>query len=256
VLNLVSIKAAYTSGSKFKKIVQALARINDEGSFHFSNDGLTSWLFSPDKTVLGIFKVSSTAFEQLSVDSDITLTINMSELSKVLRRSTRNDKIILQYSTGDSYMRVTLVDEKTGVERSFDVSSGESEENEVKEIKMNPTVRLILSANDIDTLVKDAKLVGDVVKITGKDDTITAEVSGEEKYYQWIMKKDSPLQEVSIDEDSTSSYSLSSLRSIIEPITTVAESVNLEFTSDYPLKIEFSISGPEEFVMYIAPVSS
>ncbi|AFZ71102.1 DNA polymerase sliding clamp subunit [Caldisphaera lagunensis DSM 15908] len=253
---MASLKAVYPSGSKFKKIVQALARVNDEGTFHFSTDGLSSWVFSPDKTILGIFKVSSTGFEELSVDSDISLTVNIGELSKVLRRSTRNDKIILEYTTGNSYMKVSLIDEKTGVERSFEISSGESEGNEIKEIKMNPTVRFILSAGDIDTLIKDAKLVGDIIKITGKEDQIIAEASGEEKFYQWIMKKDSPLQELNIDEESSSSYSLSSLKSTLEPITTIAESVSLEFTSDYPLKIEFSVSGPEEFIIYVAPVSS
>lgn len=253
---MATVKAVYASGSKFKKIAQGLARINDEGSFYFTNDGLTAWFFSPDKTVLGIFKVSSTAFEELSVDSNITLTVNMSELSKILRRATRNDKIKIEYSSGNSYMRVSLIDEKTGVERSFDVSSGESEENEIKEIKMNPTVRFILSADDINILIKDAALIGDVIKLTGKDDKIIAEVTGEERFYQWIMKKDNPLQELTIDEESSSSYSLSSLKSTLEPITAIAESVNLEFTNEYPLKIEFSISGPEEFVMYVAPVTT
>ncbi|MDP8002994.1 MAG: DNA polymerase sliding clamp, partial [Caldisphaera sp.] len=135
---MAKVKAVYSSGTKFKRIAQALARINDEGILYFNKDGLLSWFFSPDKTVLGVFRVSSTAFDELSIDNDISITLDMSELSKVLKRSTRNDKISMEYSTGNSFMRVTLIDEKTGVERSFEVSAGESEENKLKEIKMSP----------------------------------------------------------------------------------------------------------------------
>ncbi|MCE4608726.1 MAG: DNA polymerase sliding clamp [Caldisphaeraceae archaeon] len=252
---MVKVRAVYQSGNKLKKIAQALARINDEGIFNFSDDGLLSWFFSPDKTVLGIFKVSSTAFEELSLDGSISIGVDMNDLSKVLRRATRNDKISLEYSTGHGFMKVLLIDEKTGVERSFEVSAGESEEREIREINMKPTARFVISPNDIDTMINDAKLVADVLKFIGKDNGIIVEASGEEKFYRWEMRLEDPLDEVAVEDYTEASYSLNALGSSIKPVTTIAESISMEFATDYPLKMDFNISGPEEFIMYIAPIS-
>ena len=70
------------------------------------------------------------------------------------------------------------------------------------------------------------------------------------------MTLGSPLQELSAEAETRASYSAKSLYSSLRSLTTIAESMTLEFATDYPLKVSVSMSGPEQVVVYIAPVQA
>ena len=250
------LRASYPQGTRFKKLAQAMAKISDEGVARFTPDEALFWIFSPDKTVLGVFRLPHAAFDELNVDpaEGLGLQVNLGELYKVSRRATRNDAVVLQYETGSPGLTLELQDRKTGLTRSFTVTASETSETEFREINMNPTARVVLSADDLGVLIADAKTVGDIVELRATGDKLIATARAEEKEYTWVMTAGSPLQEISVSEETRASYGVKSLYSSLRPIVSVAESVTLEFSTDYPLKITASIAGAESVVIYIAPV--
>ncbi len=253
---MVSARAVYPQGTRLKKIISAMAKISDEAIFDFTPSSSVYWLFSPDKTVLAIIRMEPSVYEEYAVDGEVKLSVNVGELNRVTRRATRNDAIALQYETGALGLTVELQDKKSGFSRSFTVTASETSEESLREINMSPTARVVLSADDMETLISDAKSIGDILELHAVDNRLEAKASAEGKSYQWTMTLGSPLQELSAEAETRASYSAKSLYSSLRSLTTIAESMTLEFATDYPLKVSVSMSGPEQVVVYIAPVQA
>ncbi len=251
---MASFRALYSRSTSFKKLAQAIAKISDEATLKAMEQGVLIWAFSPDKTVLGLVRLDANAFDEYAVDGEVGLEVNSSELYRVTRRATRNDAVVLNYSSGFSGLSVELQDRKTSFSRSFSVSAMETSEAEIREINMSPTARIVLTADDLSTLISDVKTVGDIVELVASGDGLEVRSSAEGKDYVWAMRQGAPLQEISVESETKASYSVKALYSSLKPIVAVADTVTIEYATDYPLKISVSTGGPEQVVIYIAPV--
>ncbi|MCE4618858.1 MAG: DNA polymerase sliding clamp [Desulfurococcales archaeon] len=246
------VRVAHPAPTKFKYITQTLAKINDEGDLIFSLDGLIAYLMSPDKTSLAVLRAPITAFDEYTVDEEVVLRVRTDELNKIVRRATRNDTLILEYEPGSDLLKVLLEDRKTGITRTFYLPAMVLEHREVKEPKMEGKARFTLIAEDFKNMIQDAKIVGDVLELRANEEEVRVIASGEEKEYEWIMRDGDPLLSLSVVEESTSTYTINSLQALTKP-TGAAESVSVEFESNYPLKATFTFQNTEKLVIYVAP---
>ncbi|MGC9072091.1 MAG: DNA polymerase sliding clamp [Acidilobus sp.] len=251
---MASFRALYPKGTDFKRLSQALAKISDEATLKAVEQGFSIWAFSPDKTVLGLIKLEPSAFDEYTVDGEVGLNVSASELYRVSRRATRSDAVVLNYSSGFVGLSVELQDKKTSFSRSFTITAMETSEAEIREISMSPTARIVMTADDLGVLISDVKTVGDIVEFVASGDSLIIKSSAEGKEYVWTMRMGAPLQEIAIDSETRASYSVKSLYSSLKPIVGLADTVTIEYATDYPLKISVSSSGPEQIVIYIAPV--
>jgi proliferating cell nuclear antigen len=175
-----------------------------------------------------------------------------SELNKIVRRATRNDDLIFEYDPDQEVLMVTLRDRKTGLIRQFTVTATPAGEFKLKEPKMEATARFHMLADDFKTIIQDAKVVGDIVVFNAKEEEVVVEVQGEEKEYKWIMREGDPLISLEVEEESVSAYTRAGLEVTTKP-TGAADSVKVEYASDYPMKVEFTFPNGEKMNIYIAP---
>ena len=246
------VRVAHPAPSKFKYITQTLAKINDEGDIFFSLEGFVAYLMSPDKTSLAVLRAPITAFDEYSVDEEVVLRLRTDELNKIVKRATRNDTLIFEFEAGTDTLKVILEDRKTGMTRTFYLPVIVLEAKEIKEPKMEGKAKFILEADDFKSMIQDAKIVGDVLELKATENEVIASATGEEKEYEWIMKDGDPLLSLSVVEESVSSYTINSMQALTKP-TGAAESVTVEFESNYPLKATFTFPNTEKLVIYVAP---
>ncbi len=246
------VRIVYAAASKFKYITQTLAKINDEGILGFTLDGLVAWIMSPDKTSLAVLNAPAMAFDEYSVDEELKLTIRTDELNKIVRRATRNDDLIIEYSPDEQLLIVTLRDRKTGMPRSFTLPVTDASPTELREPKFESTARFILLADDFKQLIQDAKVVGDYITFEAREDALTVRSEAEEKSYEWVMKIGDPLIDLDVDEPTRSTYTRAALEAATKP-TGAAENVRVEYATDYPLKAEFTFPNNEKLYLYVAP---
>ncbi len=247
-------RVVYSAASKFKYITQTLAKINDEGMIGFTHEGLVAWIMSPDKTSLAVLNAPTLSFDEYSVEEEHRFTIRTDELNKVVKRATRNDYLVFEYDADERALKTTLTDRKTGITRAFLVKVIEEAPPELREPRMESTCRFSMLAEDFKHIIQDSKVVGDLVTIDSKDDTVVVRVTGEGKEYEWVMKLNNPLLELEIDEHTVSTYSRTSLEAMTKP-TGAAENVSLEYATNYPLKAVFSFPNAEKLSIYVAPVT-
>lgn len=247
------LKLVYGRASNFKYIVQALAKVSDEGYLIFSEEGLKAWLMSPDKVSMAIVDIPPHSFEEYIVEEPLGVTVKVDELSRVIRRASANDSLTIELDSESESLIITLTDKKTGISRSFNLPLVSMRAEEPREIRLEPTTRLTMDSEDLKTLLQDAKIIGDTITFESREDTLKVKVSGEAKEYEWELKPGDPLLSLEIDEPSTASYSRSSLEIAIQPAT-IAESIKLEYSTNYPLQISFNLPGGEKMTVYVAPI--
>lgn len=248
----MAVRVEHPAPTKFKYITQTLAKINDEGDLIFTLEGLKAYLMSPDKTSLAVLTAPTTAFDEYTVDEEIVFRVPTDELNKIVKRATRNDSLIFEYEPGSDMLKILLEDRKTGISRTFYLPAVVLESREIKEPRMEGKARFTLMADDFKNMIQDAKVVGDVLELKATMEEVRILSSSEEKEYEWIMKDGDPLLSLTVTEDSASTYTLNSLQALTKP-TGAAESVTVEFESNYPLKATFTFPNGEKLVIYVAP---
>jgi len=246
------IRLVYDAASKFKYVTQALAKINDEGIFIINPEMLVINVFSPDKVSMALLKMPSLSFTEFEVDNEIGLIVRLDEFNKIVKRATRNDDLILEYDPDQQILRVSLRDRKTGVLRQFDVTSSTIEEYAIKEPKAEFTANIQMESDDFKAIIQDAKVVGDYIVFEATEDAFKVSVESEEKYYEWEMREGDPLIALDVTEDSRSTYTRQALEAATKP-TGASDVVKLSFSSDFPLKLEFTLKTGEKLYIYTAP---
>ncbi len=248
----MGVRVVYAAASKFKYITQTLAKINDEGDLIFTLEGLIAYIMSPDKTSLAVLRAPVMAFDEYDVDEEMAFRIRTDEFNKIVKRATRNDDLIIEYKADEQALQITLRDRKTGVPRNFLLPVIVLESGEVREPRIEGKARFTMMTDDFKAMIQDAKIVGDVLELRADSEKVVARAQEAEKEYEWVMRDGDPLITLDVEEESVSSYTVSALQVATKP-TGAAESVRVEFDTDYPLKIEFTFPNTERLILYVAP---
>ncbi len=246
------VRVVYSAASKFKYITQTLAKINDEGDLIFTLEGLIAYIMSPDKTSLAVLRAPVMSFDEYEVDEELTFTIRTDEFNKIVKRATRNDDLIIEYKADEQALQITLRDRKTGVPRVFLLPVIVQEAKEAREPRIEGHARFTMMTDDFKAMIQDAKIVGDVLELKADPEKVVAKASEAEKEYEWILRDGDPLISLDVDEEAVSSYTINALQVATKP-TGAAESVRVEFDTNYPLKIEFTFPNAEKLILYVAP---
>jgi len=249
-------RLVYDAATKFKYITQTLAKISDEATFVVEGSQLIIWQMSPDKTTLAVLKAPNVSFGEFTVEEEAKFIVRTDELNKVVRRATRNDSLIFERDPSEPLLAVTLRDRKTGLSRKFTVPLVELEPPEIREPTFEGTTRFSLDASVFKVIVQDVKVVADSVTFESKEEgVLLVKASGEEKEYVWEMKPNAPLLDIDVTEPSVASYGRAPLEVATKP-TGAADIVRGEYSTDYPLKLEFTFPNGERMYIYIAPLTA
>ncbi|MEB3844671.1 MAG: DNA polymerase sliding clamp [Desulfurococcales archaeon] len=246
------IRISYAAASKFKYITQSLAKINDEGFLVIGTDMLAIHIMSPDKTTMAIVKMPPISFDEYSVDESVNLLFRTDEFNKVVKRATRNDDLIIEYDVEQEALKVSLRDRKTGLLRQFYITAHPDESFKLKEPSLDFAVSFGIMADDFKTIIQDAKVVGDTIEFDAEEEQVRVHSEGEEREYEWLMKLHDPLLSITVSEPSRATYTRSSLEVATKP-TGAADNVKVSFSTDFPMKVEFTFPNGEKMDVYVAP---
>lgn len=246
-------RVVYGRASKFKYVTQALAKINDEGYMEVLEDGLRLWLMSPDKTSMAYVFMPSHSLDEYTVEEPVRVTFRVDEFHRIIRRAGRNDILTLEFDRETQSISTTLTDKKIGVSRTFALPIINLSGEEFRELRIQPTVKFTMESKNFKTIVQDAKVVGDTVTFEAEKELVIVKVVGEDKEYVWELRPGDPLLELQVDEPATASYSRSALDVASKPAS-AADTVRVEYATNYPIQISFNLPGGEKMVIYVAPV--
>ena len=248
-------RARYAQATKFKRIIQAVAKIMDEFPFVVTSDGLYVRVLTPDKTTMIILEMPTYIFEDFQLDEEKkNFIVSSDDLNRVAKRGARNDYVELILDEAGKKLEINFVNQKTGVERKFQVPLREGIIEELSEPTVDLSVEVEMNASVMKEIINDAKLVGDEIEFIGYEDRLEVRVEAMQKIYKGIFKIGEGLEFYTIKADPPvrAKYSIDLLKSTLRA-TSAADAVKLGFGEGLPMRINLSLGGGASLIYWVSP---
>lgn len=203
--------------------------------------GLGIVAIDPANVALVSFKIPASSFSAFEASNE-TIGVSLDSLKNVLRRVSTGSSLVMK--TEDNLLKIEIHDKIT---RTFSLAliEIESEEKQVPSLEFSSKIEL--NSADFSDAVEDCAIVADSCSFIVKEGKFAIEAKG----------LNSARNEFSIDEarieggDSRARYSLEYLQKFVKGAK-ISEKVKVNFSEDYPLKLEFR-TEKIELVFVLAP---
>ena len=239
-------------------IIETLASIVSEAKFKVTPEGLTILAFDDSRICLLQLEFKAEDFDSFSCDKKLDIDLNISDLDKILKRSTLNDSLEIAFKKEDSKIKIKLQRKTEGEKKVMRTFSLALSENEIEDLQLDRLYEIDYNTNwKIDPAflveaIKDAEIYSEVLNLnaTEGEGLLFSSIGtiGEMEYSLDLED----LHSSNINETSMGSYSIDFLKSIMK-ISSIAMNLEMGLKSEYPLKIIFKLENDCELSLFLAP---
>jgi len=241
--------SARTNGSDdLKAIISAISTLVEEATFVATAEGITFRGMDPSHVALIDISWPNSAFEKYECDSDVKFGVRIDEFSKLIKRAEKKDSIEINISE-DKMLLVAI-----GKNKKYKMRLIESSASDTPLPKIPYDAKIELSTTAFDKILGDVQVVSDYLTIHATESK--AEFSGKGDSGEVVIALDEKMEEIedlSIKEDCTGTYSLEYLNPVVKAVGNTAGTIICEYSSAKPLRIEFKVANIGRIHFYLAP---
>jgi proliferating cell nuclear antigen len=256
----VDVYFRYADASAFSKVLDALLVLVNEAAFDFSDEKLYLRVMDPSHVAMVELSMPRELFEEWSVPAPagkpVRLCMNLESVKKLIgSRVRKDDSIALKYTTTESSFALTLQSKN---QRNYKILKLESEEVVTPAPKINFRARRRLVLGSFLELLKDAEKTADhaviVMDMNSTDirNSFKIRAGGDLGNYEGTMS-DEDLLDGATNEPTKTTFSLSYLKPIVEALHKITDIVDLELSTDLPIKLSVNIGFNGTLTYYMAP---
>ena len=210
-------------------VISILSELVAEVKLQFDSQGMSIIAIDPANVALVSFKIPASAFSQFVVEKEI-LGLNLDNLKAVLKRCSPGSSLIMQ--TEDNTLRIDVHDR---IKRRFVLALIDIDAEEKSVPPLDFTTSIDINSGDLIDSIEDCAIVADSCSFITKDNKFIIEAKGLNS-----ASSEFSTDEVAIKgESAKSKYSLEYLQKFIKAAK-LTDKAKIQFSNDYPLKLEFS----------------
>ncbi len=223
---------------KPKLLAEAIAIISElviEVRLRVDKNGLSIVAIDPANVALVSFRLPRETFTEFEADEEV-IGLNLESFKAVLKRAGSSTPIVLQ--TEENMLKVIIQDK---IRREFALSliNIEAEEKAMPSLEFGCKVEL--NSQDLVDIINDCAVVADSCVFEVKDGKFIIEAKGSLNSTRAEFSSD----EAKIEgKEARAKYSIEYLEKFIKA-SKFSEKATVEFSTDYPMKLEFKTSEIE-----------
>jgi len=242
-------KAVLNDVDLLKAPLIAISEIVDEAVFRLEKDGIK--LRAADRAMVAAvdFYLASTAFDSYEIDEPRDIGLNIENFVSVLKRASAKDTLVLELK--DSKLDVIL---QNSSRRRFSLPLLEISQEEVPQIEqLEFNSKITMDSDVLEQSIKDAAVVADSLLLEATPSKFSLIAEGDiSKAEVELEKGNEALAELTTKDVSKARYPLDYLKKMIKG-KKISDNVTLEFSTDYPLKLTFSVLDKCKLSFVLAP---
>jgi proliferating cell nuclear antigen len=244
----IFMKLVVQEAPALKSAIDSIVSLVEEGQFEVKEDGLHLRAMDPSQISMVSFMMPKSAFVEYNVPEERKIGIDINQLSNVLARGKRGEKVEL--SLEDGRLVVKFFAEKK--KRMFKIPLIEIGEGLSREPKIEYMSHVKVSAEAFKETLKDAKLVSSHVKLLLDKNTFLIEVRGENgDVKEEFESGSSEVSEIKTDKGARATFPLQYLEDMVKA-TSASSVVTVNLETDKPMKLQYEIEGAH-VTYYLAP---
>lgn len=242
------MRLSFFDARAWRYVVSAISKVIEEGVFVIDEGGLKLRAMDPSHVVMVDMLFPPESFEEFSVKGRVEVGVNFDDLGKVLRRAAKDDKLVLEASEG----KCSIVFEGKSVRR-FVLPSLSLTAEELPEPRLEFKAKVRMLSDVFRDMVKDLEPIGDVVELVISERGLSAIAKSDVGEAEVTLSMESgSLLDLSVEEEARASYSLDYFSDMIAA-SQAADVVNLQLSSNMPVKVEYELPQGGRLAFYVAP---
>jgi len=228
--------------------IGTIAEFISDATFQITNEGLKLVAMDPANISMVILTILPSAFTEYQVNEPSKITINLDGFRQALRRVRAGESITLTHSANK--LNITITGTST---KRFSIPLLEDEEVERKIPELDFKVKIEMDSKEFRDFVDDASIVSEAVGLKAAENLLilTAGDTGRKVDIE-LAKGSSALVSMNIKEPASSIYSVEYLKKMSKAAS-FADSVKVNFSSEYPLRLDFKALNQAQMSFILAP---
>ncbi len=223
-----------------------IADLVNEVRFKVTPDGLELVAMDPANVAMVVYRLLSSAFSEYHVKETLYMGVNLNDLKGVLRRLKPQDTMTLEMA--ENKLKVTL---KGASKREFYLPLLDIDEREQKIPNLNFLAVVNTSADTLLDAIDDADIIGESVTFMADAEAFTVSSSSDLSKAVIEILADEKTK-IKSPGEVRSKYSIEYLKKMA-PAGKLAPQVEISFSKDYPLKLDYKLLDKMELMFILAP---
>lgn len=214
----------------FSEVIGIISELVLEVRIKVNREGMSIIAVDSANVAMVSFKFPNTAFSEFEVDSDEILGVGLESLKAVLRRVKSGSVLII--TKQENELKLQIQDK---IKREFNLALIDVEGEEKELPNLDFTSRIEMPSLDFAEAIEDCSVVADSCSFISESDKFVIHAKGSLNSFKSEFSSD----ELNIQaQDSKSKYSLEYLQKMVKA-TKLTDKIVINFSSDYPLKLDY-----------------
>ena len=213
----------------FSEIIGIISELVLEVRLKVSKDGLSIIAIDPANVAMISFKLPSSAFSELEVENQEVLGISLESLKAVLRRIRGGSVLVITKQENELKLEI-----RDKIKREFSLALIDIEEEEKELPNLEFTSRVEMASTDFSEVIEDCSVVADSCSFISEANKFIIHAKGSLNSFKSEFSDEANITA----GDANSKYSLEYLQKMIKA-TKIVDKTIINFSTDYPLKLEF-----------------
>jgi proliferating cell nuclear antigen len=242
-------KAVMSDSSLLRDSISTIGELIDEGIFKVNKNGIE--LIAADRAMVAVvdFKLPATVFDKFEVDKEQNIAVNMTNLVSVLKRVGGNERLELELK--DNTLEIRMKNAST---RKFMVPLLDITQEEIPPInQLDFKAKVKVKSEILKSGIEDADIVSDSVVFEASKDVFNLRASGDISSAELMLERgNDALLDMNATGVVTARYPLDYLKKIIKA-SKLANEINLRWSKDYPIRMDFTSVDKVSLGFVLAP---
>ncbi|KAL0915167.1 hypothetical protein M5K25_015566 [Dendrobium thyrsiflorum] len=245
-------------GSLLKKVIEAIKDLVTDANFDCSATGLSLQAMDSSHVALVALLLRSEGFEHYRCDRNMSMGMNLNNMSKMLKCAGNDDIITIKGDDGGD--TITFMFESPNQDKISDFEMKlmdiDSEHLGIPEAEYHAVVKM--PSSEFSRICKDLSSIGDTVVISVSKEGVKFTTRGDIGAANIVCRQNKTVDKpdeatiIEMNEPVSLTFALRYLNSFTKA-TSLSESVTISLSSDLPVVIEYKIADMGYIRFYLAP---
>jgi len=214
----------------FSEIIGIISELVLEVRLRVNKEGVSILAIDPANVAMVLFKLPTNAFSEFEVEIEEVLGVSLENLKAVLRRVKPGSVLVI--TREENELKLLIKDKIT---KEFNLALIDVEGEEKKMPSLEFVSKIEMNGSDFSEAVEDCSVVADSCSFITEPDKFIIKAKGSLNSFKSEFSPD----QLNIQaQNAHSKYSLEYLQKIIKA-TKITDKVIINFSDDYPLKLDF-----------------
>ena len=234
----------------WRSIVEALSSLVDEANFTATPEGIMMKAMDPSHIAMIDFEMPKNAIDEFSCSEETQLGINLDEMTKIMRRGSSGDSLEMILNEKTNRLSVRFRGKAT---RTFSLALLDLQMEELPTPKIEFNAFAKVTTDVLRQAIDDASIISDHIRMVMLKTELGLFASGDTGELEIkLSKKSDALLEIDVKEEARAMYALDYLSDIMKAAATT-DIVELQFSTNMPIRLDFMLLNGGKIVYYLAP---